>query len=201
MTLAIGRMRVTLNGFAGAPGVNTFFFFGSSPSTFTATDAAQARTALETFFGALKTFYPNTTSILCDSSADILDPVTGLVAGSVSAGAATGITGTGGLSGAPRSAAMCISWSTGQAVGRRILRGRTFLSPTVVGVWGSDGNLQSSYIATATTAAQALVDAAGADLAIWHRPKPLTSGNNGLAANVVSFKINKVGAVLRSRRD
>lgn len=201
MATPIGRLRASISGFAGAPGVNTFYFFGASVGSFTATDAANARTAVETFYTAIKSLYVNSTTVLCDSNVDIIDVITGQVTGSVNAGVATGITGSGGLSAAPRAAAVCVSWSTGYPVGRRILRGRTFLSPCASGAFGTDGNVQSSMITTVTNAASALMGSASADLAIWHRPHPLTSGNNGVAASAVSLKINPKGAVLRSRRD
>lgn len=197
----IGRMRVSITGFPGGPGVNTFYFFGSSLSSFNAADAGNARTALETFYTSIKGLYCTGTTLLCDSSMDVLDVSSGQVQGSVSAGAPTGITGSGGITSAPRAAAVCVSWNTGTPVGRRILRGRTFLSPTTFSAWDNAGNVQGSMQTTVTNAANALIANASADLAMWHRPHPLTTGNNGLASSAVSAKINIKGAVLRSRRD
>lgn len=196
----IGRLRFVWTGYSGAPGLSTFYFSGTDTSTFSATDAANARTAVETFFTAIRTKVATGITIASDGTCETIDPVSGAVVGSVYPGAPIGISGGGGPSSAPLSAAACISWVTGVSVNRRILRGRTFLSPLVPATWLASGTLDPSAVTQFVNAANALIADTTCQLVIWHRPNPLKSGNNGLVSPALTAKMNATGAVLRSRR-
>lgn len=196
----IGRLRFVSTGYGGAPGLNTFYFFPSGGSTFTATDAANARAAVEAFFTAAKPVLSNNYTVTSDGLCDRIDVSSGAIVGSVNPGTPVAVAGSGGVNYGPLASAACISWITGFQVGRRLLRGRSFISPLANPAFGGDGRLTASAVSTLSSAGNALIAAASADLAIWHRPKPLTSGNNGQASSAITLKINQNGAVLRSRR-
>jgi hypothetical protein len=149
---------------------------------------------IRTFFEAVKGQLPSGTTLTYPGSGDVVTIETGIVTGGWSATppAATVGTGTGVFSG--RTGGV-VGWTTGTVVGRRLVRGRTFIVPIVAAAYDSDGTLQNATVAAWLTAAQALATNAAAPL-IYHRP---VGGSGGIAPQMNGAKVNDRVQVLTSR--
>ena len=149
---------------------------------------------IRTFFEAFKTSIPSGVVITYPGGGDELTIETGVVTGGWSATppAVTSWTGTGVYSG--RTGA-CVSWHTSTVVGRRLVRGRTFIVPITASSYDSDGTLQNAGVAAWLAAAQALATSATPPL-IYHRP---VGGVGGIAPATTSATVSDRVQVLTSR--
>jgi hypothetical protein len=160
-----------------------------------ATAVASQRTALQTFWTAVKALQSNVCSYTIDTAGRELDDATGTLTGSWSEGSAK--TGTG-ANGGPQVADATqglIQWRTGTIVNGRFVRGRTFV-PCIASSQEIGGNLASASVTALQSAANALI-AAGVGLKVWHRP---IAGSGGSAPAVGTASIWTEFAVLRRRR-
>lgn len=175
-----------MDGFPGAPGYMTFY--GDTPHTL--------REGVIAFVLAVKSAMPLDVNITVPSTGNIIQDTDGAVTGTWSDGADTTQFGsaTGGYAGP---AGACVNWATGVIVGRRRLRGRTFLVPLAGGAYQSDGSIEPTTLANLRSAASGL--AGIANMRIWHRPTKLnpTGGSSFL---VTAGTVADRAAVLRSRR-
>lgn len=183
----IDKLVVTWSGFQGGPGYSIFY----------ATPLNDVQADIVTFFNGIKGLLPNDVTISVPGNGDTLNDATGALAGSWSGGTPATIIGENpGSYAGP--AGMCVTWNTNAIVGRRRLRGRTFIVPAAGGCFDVDGTLTPANRSTLETAATGLVGGAGGNLLVWHRP---VLGSGGVAHPVVSAVVADKVAVLRSRRD
>ena len=95
-----------------------------------------------------------------------------------------------------------INWKTSTIVGRRLLRGATFLVPMASGVFSASGAVGTGTLSAATTAAGAYVGAmTAANLVpvVWHRP-PTGTTSGGVVGPIQAWVVPPRPAGLRSRR-
>lgn len=200
----VDRVRVTWSGFAGSPGVSTFY----------ATDGALAVGPISTFFSTLSTAFPGAVNISTAASGDTIDPITGLISGSWSGGTPTPSVGTG-ASGFSAPAGASVRWLTAGIVAGHRVKGRTFLVPLTAAGYQDNGTLTTTLVAEIQSAANALVAALPTDLFVWSRPAaatpswtdvrgvshPARAARVGSVYPITAAQAVDKAVVLRSRRD
>jgi len=200
MPTELGRVQVILTGFTGAPGLMYFHYQGSTPGVFSTADATAAIAAVRAFLYANILCFSGTCSLQVQSTVEVVDYVSGaLVRVEAGTGAAVVVgtgTGTALVAEGP-----LMQWFTQTVIKRRLLRGRTFLTPSAVGCLNANGTVMGARIAAAVGAGNTLIAAGGPTFSIWHRPVPFSTGGNGTVGAVVSCQMPDKVAVLRSRRD
>lgn len=182
----IRRIPVLWGGIPGMPGYSLFY-----------TEAASDATAdVVAFFNAIKALFPASLQWSIPPAGDTLDDATGALTGTwVGAGAGI-VTGTGPGAYAAGTGAWA-RWNTNAIIGRRRLRGRTFLCPLVSSSgYDTSGTLLTSAVTTLQAACAAL--AATGKLVVWHRPSD--TGGLGSSSLIVSSAVPDQVTSLRSRR-
>jgi hypothetical protein len=182
--VTISRVRADWSGWSGAPAVSTFYT--AAPPT-----SAQL-TAIRTLFFNLANLLPSSIHVQVQNSGQQIDTTTGKAVDSWSGAAQADVVGTGaGNYAAPVGA--LIRWNTGVFNNGKLLRGKTYLVPLVVGVYGSDGTIQDGNITTANTSIATFITSMAGGLAIYSR-------RFQTSVTATSGQIVDKVAVLRSRR-
>jgi hypothetical protein len=134
------------------------------------------------------------------NTVETVEATTGQVIGIVSGTAVAAVAGsaTGSLT---ASQGPLVQWLTSTVVGRRLLRGRTFLTPSGTSAIGSNGLVVAGVTTAILTAGATYIASTPAQPVIWHRPVPYGTGTNGVAAVIAGVSSPAKVAVLRSRRD
>lgn len=195
------RVRTTLGGWTGSPGLSTFYFEPIAPP---ATDAmaAEAVGRVRTFFDSIKTLMSTAWTAQVSSQVDTILDTTGELTGSLNGGTVAVVNGAGGSSAfGPPNIMLLGQLRTSQIVRGRTLKGRTYVGP-VVGAKAQFLVPQAADITTLSTALSAL-RAPGVfleTLVVWSRPTA-PHATDGSSANVVSTAVWGEWAQLRSRRD
>lgn len=177
---------MTWNGLGGLPGVSTFYYGVASPNV---SDAV-------TFFNAIKALFPNGLSWDIPSSGDEIDDSNGALTGSWLGSGGGTVTATGGSLPYAAGVGARVRWDTTTIVGRRRLRGSTFLCPILSAKFDTAGTIDSTALTTLQTAASAFA-ASGVAKEIWHRP---VNGSGGTSAPINSAVVPDRVTSLRSRR-
>jgi len=196
---SISRIRATWSGFAGGPGVSTFYSLGSM----------EAIPGLRAFFDAIKGCLPTDVTIQVEESGDIVNDVNGELTGAFAFDPVLPVTGVAGGSHAAASGAE-VAWLTTTILDGHRVKGRTFLVPLVGSAFGTDGAVGEDTRTTLGGAATVLVADLTGDLVVWHRPrkaKAATSTHAAITARdgghglVTGSSVPTKGVVLTSRRD
>jgi len=200
MAAPIGRVRVVLSGFAGAPGLMQFYWNGATAGTFTTADATAATAAVRTFLINASLALSNLVTMTFDPTVEVLEATTGAL---ISVVPASPVAPIGGLATGVVLVAEgpLVQWVTTTVVGRRLLRGRTFLTPSTAGAINATGLVQPTVQAGVISAGNAYIATTPQKPVIWHRPVPFGTGTNGIAGEIVGCGCPAKVAVLRSRRD
>ena len=195
----LNRVRVSLLGFAGAPGVGTFIC--QDPTSF--------RGPLNTLLADMAQFMPPVVSLAIEDSGDVFDSVTGVISGTWSAAHLAAHPGTG-PAGYAGPTGFMTEWLTDVHLSGRRLRGRTFWVPSSSSIFDTDGTLTPGVVATITTTASAFLAGTLGNFTIWQRPrlakpadgtrKAVTARSGGFGSPT-SIRIPDKAVVLRSRRD
>lgn len=188
--MTLNRVRVSLTGSTGLPGVATFHF-GSSVTDMT---------ALRTFWDAVKANFPTGLAIGVPSAGDQIADDSGQIVGAWTGPAQTAVVGTGGAGGFLSTAGAMVRWVTPQVVNGRRPIGKTFLVPFMSSGFSSAGGITGANATTITAAAQALVVAYAGEMKIYHRPSG-TPPHGGVPCTIISGGCVAKQVVLRSRRD
>lgn len=200
MVAPIGKVQVILSGFPGAPGLITWYWNGAAAGSFTTADATAAVAASYALLNALKTGFAGTCSMQVNPAVEVLEATTGALTGIVQATPVAAVVGTG--TGVVLSAeGPLLQWITADVVGRRLVRGRTFVVPSASGAIGSPGTVIAAFTTAALAGMAAYIATAGPSPVVWHRPAPFATGANGSAHEIVAYGVPAVVSVLRSRRD
>lgn len=181
------RVRTRFTGLGGLPGLATFNFLPDD----TQADANAAHAAVTTFWASLASSLASALGWETQSDVTIVGP-SGDVQGQFQVPATTGF----GLSSSeplPFTAQALVQWHTGVVIGSRLLRGRTFI-PGIPEVGSNSGTLRGTERTAIQNAANALIAAAGTDLAVWSR-------SAGEVRSVDRATVWTQFASLRSRRD
>lgn len=185
---SLNKIPVSWTGGTGGAGVSVFYADSLS---------APPVGALATFFGAIKAMVPSNITWTIPNAGDTYDVATGALVNSWVASGPTVVAATGSPTSYSGGSGVVVRWNTAGIVGRRRVKGRTFIVPVVSAIY-DNGSILSTQLAVFQSAATALVASAGADLRIWHRP---VSGIGGQAFPILSGVAPDLAAVLRSRRD
>lgn len=200
----IQRQRVEWSGFAGSPGISTFYF----------TDAASHQAALRTFLQSIRSLLPNTVTLNVQSGGDTFVVETGQLSG--------GWVGVGGdailgIQGGPYAApsGFEVRWDSNSVLFGRRGRGRTFFVPCAANALDIDGTLTSGAVLSVGNGARTLVAAVPANMQLWSRPRkatpawtdvrgvlhPAKTARAGYIQPVATATVPDKAVVLRSRRD
>lgn len=197
--MSLLRVRATVNGFTGGPGLMTQYF----STAVAGNDAVAAGLASQRVVDALTAgaeLWPNGVSWSVDATVDLLDEATGqlLDAFSTAGGTVNGSSAFGGIG--PSPAGACVTWRTPEVKNGHRVMGRTFLVPLHSGAFQTDGTLMASTVTSAMEFADAMGDAGATDLVhvVWSRP---VNGSGGTKHGITSATVRDKTAVLRSRRD
>jgi hypothetical protein len=192
------RVRTTLNGGSGLPGLNTFYFNGSAPTPITA-DASDVCARVRAFWLAIVGLMPTGHVQLVNPAVDLVDSADGSLTGGLVATTPLSTTGTGGTVG-PTSSEMLLSLETAAIVAGRRLRGHSFIGPHAITNVDNLGQLGATQRSTLQSAANAMITGSTTSFpVVWHRPG--VGGGGGTNAAVTAFVARTKLAVLRSRRD
>lgn len=181
------RTRVQITGPVGSPWLSTAYFLAPGGGT-----ADQAVAALGSFWNDLRVIMHTSCTITSEAEVADVSPTTGEVTGIESTTPFT-LTGTSSADPLPWATQLVIRWRTGNFVGGREIRGRTFV-PGLTESSNTSGVPTAATLSTANAAAAALIADANCILLTWSR----THGND--PAVVTGTALGKFG-VLRSRRD
>lgn len=181
--MAIWRIRVEMTGVPGAPYLATHYFNAALAGAQESADAVQA------FWAQLDAQMHSALTWQIESDVAQLDQATGDITELDSVTTAGGA-GTGGSVGMPSATQGLIRWRTGQFVGGREIRGRTFV-PGMVQANGEEAPVPG-WMDNAASAANTLRQEPG--FCIW-------SKTHGLAPGVQVSSVWTQWAVLRTRRD
>lgn len=179
----INRVRIGWLGWAGAPGVTTFY---------TIADSVPNTTAIKAWMETLKNNIPSGSSLVLETTGQQVDSVTGKANGTWVGTNQTTTTSTGtGSYAAPCGAQ--INWSTGAFVDGKAMRGRTFLVPLIAANYQADGTLLDAFRTAVITNAETFRNAMGGTLMAWNR-------KTGTLAAIIKADCPDKAVVLRSRR-
>lgn len=205
MSGEMGRVRVTLAGFTGGPGVASFYYRGPGAINwdFIVQDILDGVLAAFVTAGNL---FPTPMTFTVQNNIDLIDPHTGeLLETKSGTGAST--TGSATTFFGPLASGLCVQWNTAAMVHHRHLRGRTFLVPLDAALGDANGTPNSAAIADANAfgAAITALSPGGAQQVIWSRPTFTEPGHTidraGTDSPVTGHTVADKFCVLRSRRD
>ena len=197
---SIARFRVSLNGFQGAPGVNTFHALdiGQGPTDQTAVDDFAAQ--LFSMYSDLHLNLPLSVTAAMVPEVDVFDVADGTLQERFTVGTPWSRPGADASSQTSRATHAKFRYKTDAIVGNRFLQGGIYFGPISDGPIQDDGTLSASFLTEVSDAHDGLLDVAGPlRLAIWAQPKQGQS--DGAFGYVQSVSAMPVPAVLRSRRD
>lgn len=177
----INQVKVAWTGFAGAPGVSTFYFdaAGSVPLS-----------ALSAFFTAWKPFIKDSVTLTFPSSGIKYSSDTGKAVGSWSATAPSPIACTG-AAGYAAPVGGCVHWKSGIYAGGKEIRGKTFIVPMVSSAFDADGTFLPGVLTAVRPASTTMAAAPG--FVIFSR------ASNG-TATVATALVPDKAMVLTTRR-
>lgn len=162
---SVYRVRAVWAGFTGAPGYTNFHF------TDAGTDAQRnaAGTAVHNWFAGINTFLKQTWSIQVQSEVAEYNVESGeLVGAAAMTTVPATVYGMDSTSSWAGGTGFSVQWTTGMIADGRRIHGRTFVVPAL-GCFEADGTLTGACITAVGSANQALINASGAEFAIWKR--------------------------------
>lgn len=192
------RVRAVGTGWAGGPGLMTFYFSGST--TPTGSEALEASARVRSALNGCITVIPAGVTWQVSGACDVLDDATGALVGSLSNTDPAVVTGTGTTGLQPPASAALIRFTTSAVINGRRLQGRRFFSPLPGSSLATTGLLTSAAQSSLTAGFGLLVVQITTPIThrVWHRPGPLGPGSSSASTgNSTPTKL----AVLRSRRD
>lgn len=185
---SINRYRCSWSLLPGSPGVSTFYVSDNASTSVVVN-------ALKTFFGAINSYFPAPCQIATPTLVDTVNSDTGALVGGTTAPSLAATVGTAtnyaGGSGAE------IVWGTNAVVGRKKVRGRTFIVPLASTGYDTSGQVSTTVQAIMSAAAAALVTALSPNFGVWSRP---TATRSGAFNQVQTGACSRLAVVLTSRR-
>lgn len=195
----IDRVRVSLTGFVGAPGVATHYGL-NGPGLF-----GVVRALWQSLAGAM----PDDVTIKVENFGDTINDVNGSLVGSWSIADEPAFQGVDtGVYAAP--AGVLLTWLTADILDRKRIRGRTFVVPAAASNYEANGTLVAAALGNFRQYAATYATNTAGNAVIWHRPiaaraatptSPARAQRNGGHAVITGSRVSDMVAVLRSRRD
>lgn len=200
--VAVGEIAWNVSGDAGGVGISRFRFTRQDTADISGADCAAMATATANVINGWKPWGPTGITWTCSPVCNIYDETSGAVVPPL-AGFAVPAPITGGGEGQHGAGlGVRLNWKTSQVLGRRLIKGATFLVPLSGLGFDGTGSVSSACQADVNTGAAAYLAAAVAAVCypvIWHRPKKGTVVG-GLTGIVVAGLASPVSSGLRSRR-
>lgn len=196
--MSIMRVRATLEGLNGLPGLHTTYWNGTT-ATPTSGDADDCVDRVRAFWNSFAGFLADGMVVTPSGTVDVIQEGTGALVGSLPA-STTSVVSTGGTA-APLATMMLLKYQTADIVNGRRLQGRSFIGPLEATV--NTGGFVAAAANTALLTAAAFLSTGGAtasELVVWHRPSAVAP-SGGSVGVVTGFDTSLNFAVLRSRRD
>lgn len=190
------RVRSTLSGWVGGPGLATFYYTVEDPTGEGVLAHAQGcADRVRAAWSNMLNMFPAFMRIDVQPTVDVIQDATGaLVASHVATGLAQVSGDAGGLS-LPQASMLCINFLTLDIIDGHRVRGRSFVGPLKANE-DADGTPTSTQLTQMAEFGDDIAYGAHPQL-IWHRPK---AGSGGKACAVTGHITKDRFAVLRSRR-
>jgi hypothetical protein len=198
MAANLYRFRVELDGWQGAPGLNTYYIrFVDTPST---ADLEGIAGLLRTAYDGLKLYLINGLTIKVNPGVDVIRDTDGVLQSAQAITPPATVTATSSATQVSRATMALARLNTDAVVDGRRLRGRIFLGPVSASAISADGSLAPAMVTAIAGMYSGLLDVVSGRIVVWHRPssRGATDGDSGF---VQSVSAKPVPAVLRSRRD
>jgi hypothetical protein len=192
----LNRVSVVWQGWPGSPGVSQFYLDN--------VPAQSSIDAIRAFFFSQAGILPAGLTINVPGSGDIVEDVSGQLAGTWSVGTTPAtVTGTGAGVYAGNAGAV-VHWLTTTVALKRRLRGRTFLVPLVSSAYDASGSLSTAALGSLQNNAAAMVTTMAGNMVVWHRPV-IQKGTGailrpGSSGDVTAARVPDLAVSLRSRR-
>ena len=180
----IQRIVVQWSGLSGLPGVSVMY--GVAGGT--------ANADIKALFTSVATVLVSPLQLQIPGSGDLIDVATGALTGAWTNPAGAGTITSGASNNYAAGVGAYVVWNTSLIVGRRRLKGRTFLCPLNSGDYDTSGSIAATPLGTLQTAANTLVGTT--QLRVWHRPGAVA----GIAVSPISATVPDQVTSLRSRR-
>lgn len=193
------RVRVTLDGWSGGPGLATHYFEEVPTPVLTPLQSAQAvADRVRAAWVPVAAKMPSLWTCVVQTTVDILNPASGALIGSQTVTAPAALGGTEGTKFGLAAAGVCVNWQTTAFVNGRRVRGRTFVSPLNDGQ-DADGTPSAAHVAAVLAMGPILQDFDPNEplFVVWHRP---IAGAGGSAHIVNGVTARDSGSMLTSRR-
>lgn len=192
------RFRAVLNGFTGAPGLNTFYF--RSESVVSAGDLNDTAALIKAVYADLATDLVPGLTMDVESEVAVLNDANGVIHDAKVITPPSQFMAVAGGNIMSRSTMLVARFKTDLFVNGRRLQGKHFLGPCSSAAIASNGDVAGSTITSVNGAYDGLLDILGLRLAVWHRPTApgLADGSSGHVQQVSCMP--KPG-ILSSRRD
>ena len=192
------RAVIAYTGSSGAPGLMTWYGRQDTVENQAGADLAAQR--LNDAIALAHNLIPHTCTFTGVATVDQLDHTTGALTGqfAVAPWSVTGDVSQDGY--LPPANQIVLSFSTGDFVNGRRVRGHSFLGP----IWSPNADIDGTLTATALTRAQAVAakwndsGATAVHAVVWHRP---VGGSGGSIHDITGTSVKDKFGVLRSRRD
>jgi hypothetical protein len=186
--MTLNRVRVSLTGVGGLPGVSTFYFDSTTVDM----------TALRTFWVAVAAYFPTAVTIAVPNAGDQFQEATGLITGTWTGPAQATVPGSGGVGAYSSTSGAMIRWTPNGVVDGRRPIGKTFIVPGTAALLSTSGTVPGAAVTALTNAATALLTAYGGSMKLWHRKNAKGAGQQ---LTILSGACSNKQVVLRSRRD
>lgn len=193
------RTRATIIGQTGLPGLFTAYY---APSGAVGTaQATEALARVRAFFDSFKAHLPGTVQVTSPSEVDVINDANGDLVARVPGTPPATVSGTGAGTAGAAPLMFVLQHLTGVVVGKRVVRGRSFIGPTIASD-NSVGNPTATSISALMTAAALLGTTIVTPLGqvVWHRPSGVPKAG-GSSVLVTGHGVWTQWGVLRSRRD
>lgn len=197
----VNEVSATIQGDIGGKGISRFRFIRNDAGVTTVADCNAAGAAVRQFLLACG-LKPSDVTWTVNPTVEMFDVGSALVQGALTMTTIpANVVGTDAGNYAA-GIGVRVNWKTNTIVGRRMLKGCTFLVPMASSVFSASGAVGSGTLTSAGTAAGAYVgalQAANLVPVVWHRPaKGTTAG--GQVGVIQAWNVSTTPAGLRSRR-
>jgi hypothetical protein len=177
-----------------------FYWNGATPGVWVGSDSTAAIAAVHALLVGCANAFSTTVAMQVQPAVEVVEATTGALIGIVPGTPVANVAGTS-AGNVLTAEGPLLQWFTSTVVGRRILRGRTFLTPSSSGALDTNGTVLAAVTGPLIAAANTYIAHSPEQPVIWHRPVPFGTGANGVAAVIVATGSPSKVAVLRSRRD
>lgn len=196
---SIIKVVAEIRGTTGLPGLSASYW-SAAGTIGTSAECADVVGRVRAFWQALITQLASGVTVDVSNICESYDVATGNITGVTLVSTPAQVVSTGG-SELPSATQLGLQLRTNLVVGRRLLKGRSFIGPLTTGANTGQGQPTSTALSTLSTATGSLTTGATASvMQVWHRPKG-SPASGGQASAVVGYAPASKFWYLRSRRD